>query len=381
MRRVYFDHNATTPLDARVFEAMKPYLTDAFGNASSPHHYGRLAKQALERSRVLAAEAIAAKPEEIIFTSGGTESDNLAIRGIAYHRGKGHIIASSVEHHAVLKTCQALERAGFRTTYLPVDPHGRVDPNEVKRSIRKDTVLISVMFANNETGVMQPVAEIGSIAREHSILFHCDAVQGIGKSAIDVEEMCIDLLSLSSHKIYGPQGIGGLYVRDGTELSPIITGGHQERGLRSGTENIAAIVGFAQALSIAIDEIDTYRVTVSSLRDKLESELLDGIDRVEIHGAQAERLPHTSSVGFSSVEAESILLHLDLKGIAASSGSACTTGDPEPSHVLSAMGIAPERARGSIRISLGRENTEEEVDYTVSVLKDAIKQLRSISSQ
>lgn len=381
MRRVYFDHNATTPLDARVFEAMKPYLTDAFGNASSPHHYGRLAKQALERSRVLAAEAIAAKPEEIIFTSGGTESDNLAIRGIAYHRGKGHIIASSVEHHAVLKTCQALERAGFRTTYLPVDPHGRVDPNEVKRSIRKDTVLISVMFANNETGVMQPVAEIGSIAREHSILFHCDAVQGIGKSAIDVEEMCIDLLSLSSHKIYGPQGIGGLYVRDGTELSPIITGGHQERGLRSGTENIAAIVGFAQALSIAIDEIDTYRVTVSSLRDKLESELLDGIDRVEIHGAQAERLPHTSSVGFSSVEAESILLHLDLKGIAASSGSACTTGDPEPSHVLSAMGIAPELARGSIRISLGRENTEEEVDYTVSVLKDAIKQLRSISSQ
>ena len=381
MRRVYFDHNATTPLDARVFEAMKPYLTDAFGNASSPHHYGRLAKQALERSRVLAAEAIAAKPEEIIFTSGGTESDNLAIRGIAYHRGKGHIIASSVEHHAVLKTCQVLERAGFRTTYLPVDRQGRVDPDEVKRSIRKDTVLISVMFANNETGVMQPVAEIGSIAREHSILFHCDAVQGIGKSAIDVEEMCIDLLSLSSHKIYGPQGIGGLYVRDGTELSPIITGGHQERGLRSGTENIAAIVGFAQALSIAIDEIDTYRVTVSSLRDKLESELLDGIDRVEIHGAQAERLPHTSSVGFSSVEAESILLHLDLKGIAASSGSACTTGDPEPSHVLSAMGIAPELARGSIRISLGRENTEEEVDYTVSVLKDAIKQLRSISSQ
>jgi len=381
MRRVYLDHNATTPLDARVFEAMKPYLTDAFGNASSPHHYGRLAKQALERSRVIAAEAIAAKPEEIIFTSGGTESDNLAIRGIAYHRGKGHIIASSVEHHAVLKTCQALERAGFRTTYLPVDRHGRVDPNEVKRSIRKDTVLISLMFANNETGVMQPVAEIGSIAQEYSILFHCDAVQGIGKSAIDVEEMCINLLSLSSHKIYGPQGIGGLYVRDGTELSPIITGGHHERGLRPGTENIAAIVGFAQALNIAIDEIDIYRVRVASLRDKLESELLDRIDRVEIHGAQAERLPHTSSVGFSSVEAESIFLHLDLKGIAASSGSACTTGDPEPSHVLSAMGISPELARGSIRISLGRENTEEEVDYTVSVLKDAIKQLRSISSQ
>ena len=381
MRRVYLDHNATTPLDPRVFEAMKPYLTDAFGNASSPHHYGRLAKQALERSRVIAAEAIAARPEEIIFTSGGTESDNLAIRGIAYHRGKGHIIASSVEHHAVLKTCQALERAGFTTTYLPVDRQGRVDPDEVKRSIRKDTVLISLMFANNETGVMQPVAEIGSIAREYGIPFHCDAVQAVGKRVIDVEELNIDLLTLSSHKIYGPQGIGGLYVRDGTELSPVIAGGHHERELRPGTENITAIVGFAQALRIAIDEIDIYRVTVSSLREKLESELLDRVDRVEIHGAQAERLPHTSSVGFSSVEAESILLHLDLKGIAASSGSACTTGDPEPSHVLSAMGISPELARGSIRISLGRENTEEEVDYTVSVLETAINQLRRISSQ
>lgn len=381
MRRVYLDHNATTPLDPRVFESMKPYLTDSFGNASSPHHYGRLAKQALERSRVIAAEAIGARPEEIIFTSGGTESDNIAIRGIAYHRGKGHIIASSVEHHAVLKTCQALERAGFTTTYLPVDRQGRVDPDEVKRSVQKDTVLISLMFANNETGVMQPVAEIGSIAREYGILFHCDAVQGIGKSAIDVDEMCVDLLSLSSHKIYGPQGIGGLYVRDGTELFPIIAGGHHERGLRPGTENIAAIVGFAQALKIAIDEIDTYRGTVSSLRDKLESELLDRIDRVEIHGGQAERLPHTSSVGFSSVEAESILLHLDLKGIAASSGSACTTGEPEPSHVLSAMGISPELARGSIRISLGRENIAEEVDYTVSVLEATVNQLRAISSQ
>ena len=381
MRRVYLDHNATTPLDPRVFEAMKPYLTDAAGNASSPHHHGRLAKQALERSRVIAAEAIAARPEEIIFTSGGTESDNLAIRGIAYHRGKGHIIASSVEHHAVLKTCQALERAGFTTTYLPVDRQGRVDPDEVKRSIRKDTVLISLMFANNETGVMQPVAEIGSIAREYGIPFHCDAVQAVGKRVIDVEELNIDLLTLSSHKIYGPQGIGGLYVRDGTELSPVIAGGHHERELRPGTENITAIVGFAQALRIAIDEIDIYRVTVSSLREKLESELLDRVDRVEIHGAQAERLPHTSSVGFSSVEAESIILHLDLKGIAASSGSACTTGDPEPSHVLSAMGISPELARGSIRISLGRENTEEEVDYTVSVLETTIDQLRRISSQ
>ena len=383
MRRVYLDHNATTPLDPRVFEAMRPFMTEAFGNASSSHSYGRLAKQALEESRITIANALGGKPEEILFTSGGTEADNLALRGVAYHqgKGKGHIIISSIEHHAVLRTCAALENEGYSATYLTVDSQGKVDPDEVEKAIGKDTVLISVMFANNETGVIQPVAEIATVAREYGIPFHCDAVQALGKRVLDVEELKIDLLTLSSHKIYGPQGIGALYVRDGIELSPMITGGHHERGLRAGTENIAAVVGFARAVTLALDEIDAYRTMVASLRRKLELGLLKALDGIAIHGAQAERLPHTSCIGFASVEAESILLHLDLKGIAASSGSACTTGDPEPSHVLRAMGVPSELAQGSIRISLGRENTEEEVDYTVSTLGDAVRHLRSISSQ
>lgn len=383
MRRVYLDHNATTPLDPRVFEAMKPYLMETFGNASSPHHLGRLAKQALEESREIVAKVIGAKPEEIIFTSGGTEADNLAIRGIASRKDerKGHIITSSIEHHAVISTCNALEKDGFSVTYLPVDSQGRINPDKVKNSIRRDTILISVMHANNETGVIEPIADIGRIAREYSIPFHSDAVQAVGKISVDVREICADMLSLSSHKIYGPKGIGALFVKDGIELSPILAGGHHERGLRAGTENIPAIVGFAQALRIAIEEMDSYQTKVSALQNKLESELLDNIDQVEIHGAKAKRLPHTSHIGFTSVEAESILLHLDLKGIAASSGSACTTGESEPSHVLLAMGISPELAQGSIRMSLGRENTEEEVDYTVNVLKDTIRKLRRISSK
>jgi len=358
-------------------------MTGAFGNASSPHSYGRLAKQALEESRETIAKGIGCRPEEIVFTSGGTEADNLALRGIAYHKAgrKGHILTSSIEHHAVLRTCAALEKEGFSATYLPANSRGNIDPHDVKKAIRKDTVLISVMFANNETGVIQPVAELGRIAREHGIPFHCDAVQAVGKREINVEQLNIDLLTLSSHKIYGPQGIGALYVRDGIGLAPMITGGHHERGLRAGTENIAAIVGFARAVKIAVDEIDTYRKMVKSLRNKLESGLLHALDGVVIHGAQGERLPHTSCIGFASVEAESILLHLDLRGIAASSGSACTTGDPEPSHVLTAMGVPPELAQGSIRISFGRENTEEDVDYTVSALSDAVQHLRGISSQ
>jgi cysteine desulfurase len=383
MKRIYLDHNATTPLDPRVFEAMRPYMTGAFGNASSPHSYGRLAKQALEESRETIAKGIGCRPEEIVFTSGGTEADNLALRGIAYHKAgrKGHILTSSIEHHAVLRTCAALEKEGFAATYLPANSQGNIDPHDVKKAIRKDTVLISVMFANNETGVIQPVAELGRIAREHGIPFHCDAVQAVGKREINVEQLNIDLLTLSSHKIYGPQGIGALYVRDGIGLAPMITGGHHERGLRAGTENIAAIVGFARAIEIAVDEIDTYRNMVKSLRNKLESGLLHALDGVVIHGAQGERLPHTSCIGFASVEAESILLHLDLRGIAASSGSACTTGDPEPSHVLTAMGVPPELAQGSIRISFGRENTEEEVNFTTSSLVDAVQHLRGISSQ
>lgn len=383
MRRVYLDHNATTPLDPRVFRAMEPYSREAFGNPSSPHYYGRLAKQALEESREIVAKVIGAKPEEIIFTSGGTEADNLALRGIAYHKGrrKGHIITSSIEHHAIIKTCNVLEKDGFIITYLPVDSQGRIDPDEVKKSIRKDTILISVILANNETGVIEPVADIARIAREYGIPFHSDAVQAVGKIAVDVNTLGTDLLSLSAHKIYGPKGIGALFVKDGLPLSPMLTGGHHEQELRAGTENVAAIVGFAHSLKIAVEEMNTYQTKVSNLRNRLESQLLQRIDQVEIHSAKAERLPHTSSIGFASVEAESILLHLDLQGIAASSGSACTTGNPEPSHVLLAMGISPEIAQGTIRITLGRENTEEEVDYTVDALESAIEQLRRISSQ
>ena len=383
MKRVYLDHNATTPLDQRVFDAMKPYLVEHYGNPSSPHYAGRIAKQALEESRKKIANAINARPEEIIFTSGGTEADNLALRGIALHwwRRKGHIITSSIEHHAVLRTCTALERDGYRVTYLPVDTQGRVNPDDVKASISKDTILISVMLANNETGVVEPIPEIGSIAREHDIPFHCDAVQAVGKRPLDVNSLCADVLSISSHKLYGPKGIGALFIKEGIRLAPMITGGHHERELRAGTENVAAIVGFAHALEIAIDEMDIYSSKVSSLRNRFESALLERINFSTIHSRQAERLPHCSSVGFSSVEAESILLHLDLKGIAASSGSACTTGEPEPSHVLTAMGVSPEIAQGTVRISFGKENTEEEVNYTLDVLEHSIGSLRSISSQ
>ena len=379
MRRVYLDHNATTPLDPRVVEVMQPYLSESFGNASSNHYHGRRAKQALEEARALAARMIGAQPDEVIFTSGGTESDNSALRGIAYQKRRGHIIASSIEHHAVLRTCNALAGDGFTVTFLPVDSRGVVDPDEVRRSIRGDTILISVMYANNETGVIEPIPEIGLIAREHGIPFHCDAVQAMGKIPVDVDSLHADLLSLSAHKIYGPKGTGALFVKEGMTLSPLITGGHHEKGLRAGTENVPAIVGFARALEIAVDELDIYRTRVLHLRNLLESKLLTGMEGVTLHSAGAERLPHTSCMGFASVEAESILLHLDLKGIAASSGSACTTGEPEPSHVLTAMGVSPEIAQGTIRFSLGRQNTEEEIDYTGEVLKAEVNQLRAIS--
>lgn len=381
MKRVYLDHNATTPLDRRVFEVMKPYLVEHYGNASSPHHYGRRAKQALEESRLTVAQAIGARPEEIVFTGGGTESDNLALRGVACAKGQGHIITSSIEHHAVVRTCAALQGKGFAVTYLPVDDQGRIDPDDLKRSIRKDTILISIMLANNETGVIEPISKLSTIARNHGIPFHCDAVQAVGKIGVDVNNLGVDLLSLSAHKLYGPKGMGALFVKEGIRLAPVITGGHHERGLRAGTENIAGAVGFACALSIATGTMDTCHTTISSLRSKLESEVLQRIEHVTIHGSQAERLPHCSSLGFAFVEAESILLHLDLRGVAASSGSACTTGEAEPSHVLTAMGVPPEIAQGTIRISLGRDTRAEEIDFTLAVLEQAIGSLRSISSR
>ena len=379
---IYLDHNATTPLHPRVFRAMEPYLKERFGNASSSYQAGREARTALENSRTTVAGCIGAGPREIIFTSGGTESDNCAVRGVARAlREKGeHIITSSIEHHAVLKTCQVLEKEGFRVTYLPVDSDGRVDPEDVRKNLDQRTILISIMYANNETGVIQPIREIASIAREKNIVFHTDAVQTVGKIPFAVNDLGVDLLSISGHKIYGPKGIGALYVREGIPLQPILTGGHHEHNLRAGTENIPSIVGLAQAMSMATQHMNAASDKLSALRQRLESGILNRIDDVQINGLQAPRLPNTSSISFRLIEGESILLHLDLRGICVSTGSACTTDSPEPSHVLTAMGILPQAAQGTIRFSLGEDNTKEEIDSVIDALCDITTRLRNISS-
>jgi cysteine desulfurase len=379
---IYLDHNATTPMHSRVFRAMEPYLKERFGNASSSYQTGREARTALENSRTTVAGCIGAGPKEIIFTSGGTESNNCAVRGVARALGeKGdHIITSSIEHHAVLKTCQALEKEGFRVTYLPVGSDGRVDPDDVRKNLDQRTILISIMYANNETGVIQPIREIASIAREKNIIFHTDAVQAVGKIPFAVNDLGVDLLSISGHKIYGPKGIGALYVREGIPLQPILTGGHHEHNLRAGTENIPSIVGLAQAMSMATQHLNAASEKLSALRQRLESGILNRIDDVQINGLQAPRLPNTSSISFRLIEGESILLHLDLRGICVSTGSACTTDSPEPSHVLTAMGILPQAAQGTIRFSLGEDNTKEEIDCVIDALCDITTRLRNISS-
>ncbi len=379
---IYLDHNATTPLHPQVFRAMEPYLKERFGNASSNYQTGREAKTALENSRATVAGCIGARPQEIIFTSGGTESDNYAVRGVARAlREKGdHIITSTIEHHAVLKTCQVLEKEGFRVTYLPVNSDGRVDPSDVRKNLDQRTILISIMYANNETGVIQPVREIASIAREKNIVIHTDAVQAVGKIPFAVSDLGIDLLSISGHKIYGPKGIGALYVREGVPLQPILTGGHHEHNLRAGTENISSIVGLARAMSMVTQHMNAVSDKLSALQQRLESGILNRIDDVQINGLQAPRLPNTSSISFRLIEGESVSLHLDLRGICVSTGSACTTDSPEPSHVLTAMGIPPQTAQGTIRFSLGEDNTKEDVDSVIDALCDITTRLRNISS-
>jgi cysteine desulfurase len=379
---MYLDHNATTPLRPEVLDAMLPYLGKQFGNASSYYRLGREAKNALEQSRAVIARCIGAQPAEIVFTSGGTEADNLALRGAAQAlREKGdHIITSAIEHHAVLRTCEDLQRDGFTITRVPVDGTGRVNPDDIKRQISGKTILISLMQVNNETGVIQPVNEVGKIAQEAGIIFHTDAVQAAGKLPIDVIRHSVNLLSLSAHKLYGPKGIGALYVRRGTPLQPAITGGHHEYNLRAGTENIPAIAGFAKALSLASEhrETNVHRTTV--LRERLESQVMSRIADVQINGGGAPRVCNTSNMSFGSIDGESILLHLDLRGICASTGSACTTGIPEPSHVLTAMGVPAGSAQGSIRFSLGKDNTEQEIDMVVDALAEITSQLRAITS-
>jgi len=381
VRRVYFDHSATTRVLPEVFDAMTPFFLDKFGNSSSIHSFGREAKVALEDSRKHVASLINADPTEIIFTSGGTESDNLAIKGVAMYKGKmkGHIITTKVEHHAILEPCEFLKRFGFEATYIPVSSEGLVDPAEIERAIRNDTVLISVMMANNEIGTIQPIREIGGIAQSKSIPFHTDAVQAIGKLPIDVKADNIDLLSLSAHKFHGPKGVGVLYVRKGTKIEPIIQGGGQERGLRSSTVNVAGAVGLGKAAEMAKRDLEPTAEKMKRLRDKMLRAVPEMIPKSYVNGHKSKRLVNNAHFRFDFIEGEGLILQLDFKGIAASTGSACSTGSLEPSHVLLALGLTHQQAHGSLRITLGRENTEEEVDYLLEVLPGVVSKLREIS--
>ena len=381
MKQIYMDHGATTPVDPLVVDAMLPYFTETFGNASSLHSFGQEANSALEQSRQQVAASIGAKPEEIIFTSGGTESDNLAIKGIAYRNsGKGkHIITSTIEHPAILNTCAYLEKEGFDVTYVPVDSDGIIDMDELKKAIRDDTILISVMHANNEIGTIQPISDISKLAKEKSIYLHTDAVQSFGKIAVNVDELGVDMLSMSSHKIYGPKGVGALYVRKGTPLQALAHGGSHERSMRAGTENISGIVGFAKAVALADERLVDDEKHMTQLRDSLIGKVMDSIDDVELSGHPTNRLPNNVNLRFSFIEGESMLLFLDMKGIAISTGSACSSKSLEPSHVLTAIGLRPEDSHGSLRITLGKDNTQEEVDYVVDALVEVVGRLRAMS--
>lgn len=379
---IYMDHAATTAVDPRVVEAMLPYFTDKYGNASSIHSFGREAHQVMEGARKTVADILGASPEEIIFTSCGTESDNLAIRGVGFaqqHRGN-HIITSPIEHHAVGHTCEQLERRfGFEVTYVPVDKYGRVDPDVVGRAITDRTVLITVMYANNEVGTIQPIAEIGRLARAKGIPFHTDAVQAGGTLDLSVNALNVDLLSLSAHKFYGPKGVGILYQRRGTPLLPMQTGGGHERGRRAGTENIPYIVGLATALQLAQQHRESNNARIAALRERLIAGVLHSIPDSYLTGHPTERLPNSASFGFRGIEGEAILLSLDLMGVAASSGSACTSGATEPSHVLTSMGLPVDICQSSLRLTLGNDNTQQDVDYVLSILPVIVRKLRALS--
>lgn len=383
MKRIYMDHAGTTPMRKEVLDAMLPYLTERFGNASTIYSYGREAKTALEDSREKVASLIGADPKEVFFTAGGTESDNWALRGIAgANRNKGnHIITSAIEHHAVLHTCQDLEKQGFKVTYLPVDKYGLVDPEHVKNAITDETILVSIMHANNEIGTIEPIAEISKIIKQtrKDIYFHTDAVQTVGKIPVNVNDLGVDLLSMSSHKIYGPKGVGALYIRKGTKIKNFITGGAQESQRRAGTENVPGIVGFGKAAELIGQELAEEKVRLTRLRDKLIKGITDNISYVRLNGHPTQRLPHNVNVCFEFIEGESLLLNLDMKGICASSGSACTSGSLEPSHVLLAIGLPHEIAHGSLRLTLGRDNTEEDVDYVLKALPGIVDKLRAMS--
>lgn len=381
MRNVYLDHNATTPVHPEVIDAMLPFMNLRFGNPSSVHSYGQDTRDAMEKAREVVAGAFRAKKDEIVFTSGGTESDNLAITGTARavcKKGK-HIITSTIEHHAVLATCEYLSGVDYEITTVPCDEYGVVDPEQVRRAIRGDTILVTIMHANNEVGTIERIEEIAEIAREKGVLFHSDAVQSFGKIDLDTSRLKADLLSVSSHKIYGPKGVGALYVRRGTPLSPIMFGGHHEKKRRAGTENVPGVVGFAKAVELVTKDVEARQRDTLSLRNKLEKGIMSTIPHVKLNGHPTKRLPNTLNVSFEYIEGESLVLSLDMEGIAVSSGSACTSGSLEPSHVLLAMGVAPDVAQGSVRFSLGRDNTAADIDYVLEVLPRIVERLRSIS--
>ncbi len=379
--RIYFDNAATTPVREEVFEAILPYFNEFYGNASSVYSIAKESKKALEEAREKVAASIGAKPEEIYFTAGGSESDNMALRGVAeaYATKGNHIITTKIEHHAILHTAEYLEKKGVEVTYLGVDEYGRISLEELEKAIRPDTILISVMFANNEIGTIQPIKEIGILARKYGVLFHTDAVQAVGHVPIDVDVMNIDLLSMSGHKLGAPKGIGAIYIRKGTRVAPLIFGGAQERKQRAGTENIPGIVGLGKAAELAAAEMDEMTEKLVYLRDKLIKGILDTIPYSRLNGHPTERLPGNCNISFSYIEGESLLLLLDALGIAASSGSACTSGSLDPSHVLMAIGLPHETAHGSLRLTLDRQNTEDEIDFILEKLPPIVQRLRDMS--
>ena len=381
MERIYMDNAATTRVTQPVMEAMQPYFGEIYGNPMSVHSFGRESRKAVENARRQVAQALNAQPNEIYFTGCGTESDNWAVRGAAYanvKKGK-HLITTQIEHHAILHTCEQLEKEGFEVTYLPVDEFGTVRMDALEKAIRPDTTLISVMAANNEIGTIQPIEEIARLAHAHGILFHTDAVQAIGSIAFDVKAMGIDMLSLSGHKFHAPKGVGALYIRSGVKLQRLIYGGAQERTQRAGTENLASIVGLGKAVELATENIDRHNAQLTAVRDRLIDRILEEIPYTRLNGHRTQRLPGNCNISFQFIEGESLLLSLDMKGIAASSGSACTSGSLDPSHVLLAIGLPHEIAHGSLRLSLSEENTIEQADAVVDALKEIVERLRAMS--
>jgi cysteine desulfurase len=378
---IYLDYNSTTPTDPRVLAAMLPYLAENFGNANSIHSAGQRARAAVDSARQSVAELLGAKSSEIVFTCGGTESDNLAIFGIVNpcDQPRKHVVTTAIEHHAVLNTAQALEKQGVDVTYLPVSRDGIVDPEDVLEAIRPETVLISVMLANNELGTIQPIEEIGQIAAEEDVYFHCDAVQAAGKLRIDVRKLGVDLLSISGHKLYAAKGVGALFVRAGTELGPLFFGGHHERDRRPGTENVPGIVGLGKAAELARENLESDGVRLARLRDRFETALLDALPGVRVNGSVTQRVPNTCNLAFEAAGGEALVIALDLQGVMCSSGAACSSGAVEPSHVLTAIGLSADQARSSLRFSLGRPTTEQEIDEAIRIIPPVVERLRALS--